>query len=123
MKKIKTWIAFRKYFKTDKLTIMVALATDKDCRYNFRIYIKDHPTHNWSIFVGGGDWLHDRVKAEQEVMEIFHSEFDKHNPIEINYSENNNLVFGGSFKDEITMKEDIIECLQKNFPGIQFGFN
>ena len=126
MKKIKTWLAYKKYFQTTECMVMAAVATDMDCRYNPRIYVKWHPNEGWRTHSGGVSWYKGEdaaQKAKAEAMEMFHAEFDKDNPIEINYSENNNLTFGGNFKDEIKMKEDIIECLMRNFPEVKFGFN
>ena len=126
MKKIKTWLCYKKYFKTTEGMVMVSLATDMDCLYHPRIYLKYRPSELWHNYCSGGSWYkgpNGQENAMEQAMEMFHSEFDKDNPIEINYSENNNLTFGGNFTDEIKMKEDIIECLMRNFPEIKFGFN
>ena len=126
MKKIKTWLSYKKYFQTTECMVMVAVATDMDCRYNPRIYVKYHRSEGWHNHCGGVYWYKGEnaaQKAQNEAMDMFHYEFDKDSPIEINYSENNNLTFGGNFKDEIIMKEDIIDCLKRNFPEVTIGFN
>ena len=125
MAKNKVWICDKKFYQTDKCMIMVALATEMDCRYHPRVYVKYRPTNLWDCYIRGDLWYKGRdgeKNAMEQAMEMFHGEFDKDNPVEINYSENNALCFGGKYDDEITMKEKIIDCLKANFPGIQFGF-
>ena len=121
----KVWLCYKKYFQTTECMIMVALATDMDGRYHPRIYLKWKPEDLWHCHAGGGSWYkgpNGQKNAMEHAMEMFHSEFDKDFPIEINYSQDNALCFGGNFDDEITMKEKIIECLMVNFPEIKFGF-
>ena len=125
MAKNKVWLSYKKYFQTTECMVMVALATDMDCRYHPRIYVKYRPTELWHCCCEDGNWykgIDGQKNAMNRAMELFHSEFDKDNPIEINYSQDNALCFGGNFDDEITMKEKIIECLMANFPEIKFGF-
>ena len=67
--------------------------------------------------------MRQRERATKErAMELFHLEFDKDNPIEINYSDNNNLMIAGNYVDETKMKEEIIDCLKLHFPELTIAF-
>ena len=125
MKRIKTWPAFKKYFQTTECMVMVALLTDMDCQYHPVIYTKRFPSGGWHCYCNDGlsyKGPNGYSIAKERAMELFHLEFDKDNPIEINYSDNNNLMIAGNYVDETKMKEEIIDCLKLHFPELTIAF-
>ena len=53
MAKNRVWLCDKKFYQTTECMIMVALATDMDCRYHPRIYLKWKPSDLWHCHAEG----------------------------------------------------------------------